>query len=75
MAEPIFRYIVVLVAAIVVIRILLGISASKMQENNRKIDQAAMENQVDQTNKPELDQVVDLKSQVKNSENEETNYE
>ena len=75
MAEPIFRYIVVLVAAIVVIRILLGISASKMQENNSKIDQAAMENQVDQTDTPEVDQEVALKGQVQNPEDEETNYE
>lgn len=37
MTEQIFRYIVVLVAVIVVIRILLGVSANKAQENSGSI--------------------------------------
>lgn len=44
MMAPIFRYIVVLVAVVVVIRILLGISASKIQEFNSQPSEELSEN-------------------------------
>ena len=75
MTEPIFRYIVFLVAFIVVIRILLGISASKLQENSSKPEDSAIVEQVDQTDALENDQEEIDKSQLPNSQDEETNHE
>ena len=47
---PIFRYIAVMLAVIVVIRIILSVSANKHAEGDRQdeeaLDQASIENQV-----------------------------
>lgn len=75
MTEPIFRYFIVLVAVIVVIRILLGISASKMQENISTPEVPTMVDQIDLTDTLENDQGAIDKTQLLNSDEEEINHE
>ena len=75
MSEPILRYIIVLVAVIVVIRIVLGISASKMQEKSSKPEEATIMDLVDQTDALKNDQEETDKSQLLNEQDDNTNHE
>lgn len=74
---PVFRYIVVLVAVIVVIRILLGISASKTQEHNSQSADELSENVTVLESMPSLEdeQKIIADNQMSVQMNEEANDE
>jgi hypothetical protein len=77
MMAPVFRYIVVLVAVIVVIRILLGISASKTQEYNSQSADELSENVTVLESMPSLEdeQKIIADNQMSVQMNEEVNDE
>ena len=80
MNEPIFRYIVVLLAAIVMIRIVLSINFEKKPEEPEDKSQPGeilneSENQVDQTGTAEFSQEVSEDDKIKNSKVKEDDNE
>lgn len=77
MVEPIFRYIVVLVAVIVIIRILLGISASKMQENKSQPGETTLESSgvVEPAETLNTEQEIFTDSQIPDQQDEKTDNE
>ena len=77
MNEPIFRYIVVLLAAIVMIRIVLSINFEKKPEDKSQPGEILneSENQVDQTGTAEFSQEVSEDDKIKNSKVKEDDNE
>ncbi len=77
MTEPIFRYLIVLVAVIVVIRILLGISTSKVQENYNHPGGTTTESTdvVEEVVAPEDEQDLITDSQIVDQQDDETDNE
>jgi len=77
MPTQIFRYVVVLLAVIVVLRILLSISAGKKQENNSQLGEAAveMEDKVEQVNPREDGEPAEEIKQVLEASDQESDHE
>lgn len=77
MPTQIFRYVVVLLAVIVVLRILLSISAGKKQENNSQPGEAAfeMEDKVEQVNPLEDGEPAEEIKQVLEASDQESDHE
>jgi len=77
MTEPIFRYIVVLLAIVVVLRILLNIPVGKKQEENDQAVDVAIEDDatVDEINQQEIQQELDVNSQLSDLQDQEIDHD
>lgn len=77
MMAPVFRYIVVLVAVIVVLRILLGISANKTHKFNSQPNEETADNVTPTESMPSLEDEKEIiaDNQLSVQMNEEANDE
>ena len=77
MTEPIFRYIVVLLAVVVVLRILLNIPVGKKQEEDDQAVDIVIEGDatVDEINQQEIQQELDVNSQLSDLQDQEIDHD
>lgn len=77
MTEPIFRYIVVLLAVVVVLRILLNIPVVKKQEENDNPVNVVLEGEstVDEIIQQEIQQEVNDNSQLPDLQDQESHHD
>ncbi|MDD2522538.1 MAG: hypothetical protein PHW11_06950 [Anaerolineaceae bacterium] len=77
MSQPIFRYIVVLLAVIVIVRILLSLSASVKKENDDQASLLSLEvkDQAGETDPLEIEQSEENTDQLSDPPNQSIDHE